>query len=157
MSTAIPIRKASPEDAAEIHRFLASMLDAFPSFSAEARASYLSTWSEAGIKSRMETPGFLALKAGEKIAGVSLCAPPEGGVATLIWLLVDKANQGQGIGKALFTESCRFYKELGCHKLKLTAPSEEARKFYNSLGMNEEGFHPNHWFGADFWSFGVGL
>ena len=89
--------------------------------------------------------------------GILYGTPPEGGVATIVWLLVDPKFQGEGIGAQLYQEAVLRYKEMGAHKIKLNTPSERAARFYERVGMKLEGFHPAHWWKADSWSMGMEL
>ncbi|WP_026167601.1 GNAT family N-acetyltransferase [Desulfovibrio oxyclinae] len=93
----------------------------------------------------------------EMVCGFLLALPPEGGVSTVLWLLVDQSFQARGIGSMLFDQCVDFYKKHGVHKIKLTAPSEDAVAFYKRIGFQVEGFHPHHWWGKDFWSLGYNL
>jgi GNAT superfamily N-acetyltransferase len=88
------------------------------------------------------------------LVGVLVCLFPEGGIATILWLIVASNYRGQGIGSKLFDEACKWALDNGCHKIKLTASTEDAVSFYKLKGMIIEGFHPNHWWHLDFWSLG---
>jgi ribosomal protein S18 acetylase RimI-like enzyme len=102
---------------------------------------------------RSDTPVFIASKNG-CLAGALIGSSPEGGVGTIIWLIVSSKFRNLGIGKALFKQACKAYRSMGCHKVKLTASTPEAVKFYEKLGMSIEGKHISHWWMLDFWSFG---
>ena len=86
--------------------------------------------------------------------GLIIGPPPEGGVATIFWLLVDPAHQKKGCGRRLLHEAVIHYESQGCHKLKVTAPSLAAVHYYEHNGFRTEGFHPAHWAKQDFWSLG---
>lgn len=90
-----------------------------------------------------------------QLAGCLLGTFPEGGVGTIIWLIVDSPFQSLGIGRKLFRKVYDVYKKLGCHKIKLTTNNEKSISFYEKCGMTVEGFHPHHWWGKDFWSLGI--
>lgn len=96
--------------------------------------------------------GVICLFHQEKPIGFSIMSPPEGGVGTLFWLLVDNAYQRQGLGSHLLAHVEEHYQARGCHKVKLTAPSRKACHFYEKKGFMVEGFHPHHWYQLDFWS-----
>lgn len=100
-----------------------------------------------------DIPVFTASKNG-CLAGALIGSSPEGGVGTIIWLIVSSKFRGAGIGEALFKKACEAYRSLGCHKVKLTASTEEAVKFYEKIGMSVEGQHMSHWWMLDFWSLG---
>ena len=89
-----------------------------------------------------------------EIVGITIGAPPQGGVGTILWLLVRSKWRNYNIGTKLFNEICKEYSLLGCHKVKLTATTKNAVVFYKSKGMEVEGFHSKHWWGMDFWSLG---
>lgn len=156
----IDLRTAIPDEAVQISEFIASTLhSSFPMFSPLAKQSYADQWSAPRMRSlteRRDAVVFGAWKQGT-LAGLVVGAPPEGGVGTVIWLLVGAQWQSMGLGQVLFTEACIRYTKLGCHKLKLTAPSTRAKKFYQRLSMSVEGFHPEHWWKADFWALGISL
>jgi GNAT superfamily N-acetyltransferase len=128
----------------------------FPMFSEEAKKSYLDTWNRDALRSQVNSPNKLTLTVwnGDELQGFVVGNAPESGVATIIWLLVKKPYQSQGVGAVLFKRACELYKERGAHKVKLTASVERARDFYVNQGMQEEGFHPEHWWRVDFWVLG---
>lgn len=99
-------------------------------------------------------PFFLA-RIGSELVGVAVGAKPEGGVGTIVWLIVSPDHRGEGIGTRLFAEIAETYRSLGCHKMKLTASTVQARTFYERMGMNVEGHLKKHWWGMDFWSLGM--
>ena len=61
------------------------------------------------------------------------------------------------VGKALFAEAVKAYREKGAHKIKLTVPQEETVRFYEKQGMELEGVHRNHWWNHDFWAMGINI
>lgn len=91
------------------------------------------------------------------LAGALIGAEPEGGVGNIIWLVVASECRKMGIGRILFEKACEVYSSLGCHKVKLTAPTEEAARFYEKVGMKCEGKHEDHWWHMDFWTFGKAI
>lgn len=97
---------------------------------------------------------ILGARRGVELVGVLVGAKPEGGVGTIVWCIIGPAAQGLGIGRRLFDKGCRCFAALGCHKVKLTATSPRAVRFYEKCGMKVEGFHKSHWWGLDFWSLG---
>ena len=64
------------------------------------------------------------------IAGISMGSPSEGGVATILWLIVQESLSNKGIGKSLFNSSCKLYKEQNVHKIKLTVFDHSLAKYY---------------------------
>jgi len=131
----------------------------FPEFPAEAIVEYLRPWTPERVAARLERGDdiLVAAYAAGALVGVVSGTAPEAGVGTVIWLLVDASWRGRKVGTSLYHAACEAYRFLGAHKIKLTAPSEEARRFYEGCGMRVEGFHPNHWFGMTFSSLGADL
>ena len=64
-----------------------------------------------------------------KHVGVIISSGLEGGVSTIIWLLVDPRHRGLGIGLELINFFIGLQKDLGAHKIKLTVASKEAMNF----------------------------
>ena len=128
-------------------------------FPEEALRHFRNSWTEEAIAQAAQNHRHLLLSAwmNREMVGLLLGAPPEGGVGTIIWILVAKEFQHQGIGKSLFSEACKRYREMGGHKVKLTVPSKETVEFYKKQGMQVEGFHENHWWHMDMWSMGKTL
>ncbi|QNL20592.1 GNAT family N-acetyltransferase [Hyphobacterium sp. CCMP332] len=122
----------------------------------EALSYFSDPWTADKVKSSKDWVFLLALDE-NKPSGVILGTPVEGGVGTIIWVLVDNTNQKKGIGTALFHEACKLYKEKKAHKVKLTVPNRRTVEFYEKVGMVLEGEHKNHWWGNDFWSMGLQL
>lgn len=107
------------------------------------------------LQKREEEVNLLAINDRNEIIGVLNGTGIEGGVGTIIWLLVSKKEKNKGLGSMMFKKACNLYIELGAHKVKLTVPEKGTTKFYEKQGMKLEGFHPNHWWGMDIWSMGI--
>jgi ribosomal protein S18 acetylase RimI-like enzyme len=137
-----------------IGQILATSFDTFPQ---EAVREYLKPWTRDAVISRLERGHdvLIAAYVGDEVIGLVSGTALEGGVGTVVWLLVDTRWRGRKAGQTLYEAACRGYRELGAHKMKLTAPSERAKRFYLSCGMSVEGFHPRHWYQLDFFSLGV--
>ena len=118
-------------------------------FPKEASGFYLEQW-----KARKREGVALEARTGGRIVGVLVGARPEGGVGTIVWLVTSPAFRNRGIGAEMFRRACGWYREMGCHKLKLMAPVKKAVQFYEKQGMRIEGYHPRHWWDMDFWSLG---
>lgn len=123
----------------------------------EAIEHFSAQWTEEKVKNNLNDWLFLMAKEKDNVSGVVLGTPIEGGVGTIIWVLVDKNIQKKGVGTDLFQEACKIYKSKGAHKLKLTVPDELTVDFYKKQGMDLEGIHKNHWWNTDFWSMGKQL
>ncbi|MBN8828229.1 MAG: GNAT family N-acetyltransferase [Sphingobacteriia bacterium] len=125
-------------------------------FTSELVNNYIETFNLSKLSQIIQNQGLLAIyEENNYVNGLILCTPQEGGVGTIIWLVVNNNCRHKGIGKNLFTMAEDHYKAIKCHKIKLTAPSEEVVNFYKKIGMQVEGFHPNHWYNKDFWSLGI--
>lgn len=142
-------------EAGTVQLFFQTILDtSFPMISLEGLQAYKKSWTEQSLKTRIQLNADLLFLAWDGSMPIGLVSgpSPEGGVGTIIWMLVSENYRNKKIGKHLLLHACQFYQHLGCHKLKLTAPSERAKEFYLKQGMILEGFHPNHWWKTDFWS-----
>jgi ribosomal protein S18 acetylase RimI-like enzyme len=118
---------------------------------------YRNTFSPEAIRLKLDNSVALYIQKKEEIVAVLFGSMPEGGVATIIWLLVDKDLHGLGYGRRLFDEAKKNYTQLATHKIKLTVPNQNTISFYKKLGMTEEGVHPNHWWNMTISSMGLVL
>ena len=117
-------------------------------------------WTKNDIRERCLDSRYVALAARNgwwNIEGLLLGFPPEAGVGTIAWVVVKSAYRGVGVGATLFDLACERYLKKGCHKLKLTAPTERAVRFYTQQGMVVEGEFPDHWWHRRFWGLGYYL
>ncbi|GAB7081649.1 GNAT family N-acetyltransferase [Megalodesulfovibrio paquesii] len=161
------IAPARPEDGPAMLALLDGVCAASFQFPEAAMLAYRAMFSPEALAARLEQGRSVVLTAMQAdqscgllpgmLLGLLLGLPPEGGVGTIMWLLVTPEAQGQGVGSALFHAACARFRELGAHKIKLTAPTAQAVRFYERLGFHQEGFHPNHWWGQDFWALGLPL
>jgi len=78
----------------------------------------------------------------------------DGGVAHVAWIVVDSEVRGRGIGERLMEATFTQYRERGAHKVVLYTETEAARRFYEGVGMQLEGTHPNHWWKLKHYCFG---
>ena len=156
----IVCRRPDPDEAEAVCAvFRRIVTTSFPGFPREAVVAYLEPWTTGQLRARLEGGQgvMIAAFAGTETVGLVSGAPPEAGVGTVAWLLVDADWRGRRVGQALYGAACDAYRSLGAHKMKLTAPSERAARFYERCGMRVEGFHPAHWYRADFFALGVQL
>lgn len=147
-------------EAALISHLFADILETnFPMFSQQALMTYQKPWALENLMARIQQNNDLLIAAWhqEKPIGLVSGPPSEAGVGTIIWLLVDNVYQNHGIGRHLLQLAANHYRRLDCHKLKLTAPSEQAKRFYEKQGMTVEGYHPNHWWHANYWALALTL
>jgi ribosomal protein S18 acetylase RimI-like enzyme len=145
-----------PHTARGIWRLISEVMAKELGFPSVALEHFRQSFTDRQLAKRIKSsdgPIFIASKNG-CLAGVLVGSLPEGGVGTIIWLIVSSEFRGLGAGKALFKQACKTYHSMGCHKVKLTATTPEAVKFYKKLGMSVEGQHISHWWMLDFWSLG---
>lgn len=162
MNTLIELRQLEPADAAAIRQlYLALLRGTFTNFPAEAQAIYTADWTPELLAERAAAGRFVLFGAFDvtgAAVGLLFGAPPENtGVGTIIWLGVAEGQRGAGLGTQLMQAAFGAYRERGCHKVKIYTETEAAKAFYVKLGMEVEGFHPQHWWRVNFWSLGVQL
>ncbi len=155
----VEIRALVPEEVKVFSEKLSSLSGQVPDFPQEALRYFHGLWSEEVLAQALRDSSHLLIAAwvDKEMAGLVLGTSPEGGVGTIIWVLVAGEFQRRGIGKSLFSEACRRYLEMGAHKVKLTVPTRETVAFYEKQGMKIEGFHEDHWWHMDLWSMGKTL
>jgi len=154
----IEIKEVSQPEISQYLFALHSLINSNINLPEEAKNSYVSQWDEEKISSQLNKWLFLSAQDGDNsTVGVLLGTPIEGGVGTILWVLVDKITQNKRIGTQLFEKASIWYKNKGAHKLKLTVPEEKTIKFYTKQGMVVEGEHPNHWWNHKFWSMSIEL
>lgn len=151
------ISAVSSSQAGEYVAALQHLIRSTITMPSDAIQYYVNQWTAERLRGLADSWVFLTAKQQSKIHGVVLGTPVEGGVATIIWVLVDQQLQNKGIGSLLFREACRVYEKKGAHKVKLTVPDEQTVNFYLKQGMILEGVHKNHWWKSDFWAMGIQL
>lgn len=157
----LEIRRMEFEDIAAVRALYVHLLgDTFSQFPDQALEVYKRDWTEDLIAERLQdTRRALAVAAdsADGPVGYVLGAPPDGGVASVIWLAISRDRRGQGIGRALMETVRAEYQRMGCHKLRLFAKTRDAVQFYRKFGMIVEGDHPNYWWRQHFWSLGMDI
>jgi len=143
----IKIKKINKRDYKEILHILHKVAVEELNFPKSSMSSYRKLFSKKII-------GYKVLYK-KNICGFIIGTSPEGGVGTIIWLILKKEFRGKKLGKLLFERIKQYYKSKNCHKIKLTVPTRKALKFYKRMGMKVEGFHRKHWWKMDFWSLGL--
>ena len=148
-----------PENSPLVVDFFGKLFGSSLPFPPEAVQYFIASFSAKNISLAEKRPGSLlvGIKRDNALAAFVMGTPPEGGVATIVWLVVSPEWQKTGLGEKLFVAACEHYKGCGAHKVKLTAPTTRAVNFYEKMGMTQEGFHPDHWWKMDFWSLGMNL
>ena len=145
----------------DYHRYLIKyrdLIDTTIDMNLESKTYFKKQWSVEKLKDQKDNWIFLeAVDEKDIIIGILMGTPLEGGVGTIIWVLVDNNYQKKGIGRDLFQNAINLYKLKGGHKVKLTVPDEKTTDFYKKNGMRVEGFHSNHWWKQDFWALGIDI
>ncbi len=120
----------------------------------EAHFHFQAPWKIDKLIPRLENPSGLLICAWEndQIIGLVYGTGPEGGVGTIIWLMVHPDYQNQHIGKELLSQAKSHYKNQNAHKIKLTVHDERAMKFYERENFIKEALHKKHWWELDFWA-----
>lgn len=146
-----------PEEAHQVAAFLAFLVsDRELDLPKPALRYYRHMWRADAIRERAvnRRQVLLTAKIDGKLVGILFGTTPEGGVATIVWVLIATTWRRCGIGAQLFKKACDRYRRMGCHKVKLTAPTFQTVTFYERQGMKMEGYHPCHWWRKGFWSMG---
>ena len=125
-------------------------------FPPEAIADYREEYSPEQVDEKVRRDDCLVLAAVEdgEVLGTMFGSGLKGGLAYVEWIVVHPEAQGLGIGRALMEETFARYAELGAHKVALYTETLDAREFYESVGMELEGTHPNHWWGLTHYCLG---
>lgn len=150
------IRHLNPEEAHLFVQELSRLASDGLGFPEEALEYYRKGWTVDVMQQRARDCRQVLLAAwqGDRVVGLLQGTAPEGGIGTIIWVLVDGEHQHHGVGRQLFDEACRRYRDIGAHKVKLTVPSQDTVPFYERQGMQVEGIHRDHWWRMDFWAMG---
>lgn len=152
----IDIREINKSDTEKYLNGLKKLIDTTIDLPQNAKDSFKKQWECESINVHIGNWLFLiATDETNSIIGLILGTPIEGGVGTIIWVLVDKNIQQKGVGTRLFKTAKMWYKRKGAHKIKLTVPDKSTVDFYLKQGMNLEGEHLNHWWNLNFWSMGL--
>jgi ribosomal protein S18 acetylase RimI-like enzyme len=155
MNTTNDILYVTPDiaDIAQLEKFFQrSLTENFSYFPLKAHEYYSRPWQPTALKQRIETQQGLLLTARiqNEIVGLVSGTPAEGGVGTIIWLMVAPHHQNKRIGAALLSEAKKYYRIHQAHKIKLTVHDEKAVNFYLREGFIREAEHHNHWWGMNF-------
>lgn len=153
----IRIDRPNGNDVKAVSDFFNTLLNEnFPIFNSEVIQAYTQNWKHDKLVLRIANKNELLeiVYEHDEMIGLIAGGAPEGGVGTIIWLIIKTEYQGRKLGQQLLNKARLHYINLNCHKIKLTAPTESARDFYLKQGMELEGFHKAHWYKLDFWAFG---
>lgn len=152
---------ASASEAVQAHDFFCRMLtEQFSStFSADAIQAYREKYDRALFEQRVAAQDAViaAMILDQQVIGLVIGGAPNGGVASLDWVVVAPGHQGQGLGQQLVAGALASYRNRGAHKVVLYTETESARQFYERCGMTCEGVHPQHWWGLTHYCMGVVL
>ncbi|MCO7226133.1 GNAT family N-acetyltransferase [Pleionea sp. CnH1-48] len=141
----------------DVHKLLVEMIQQdLGALNETARKDYIQSWDQDKLTHWVHQKQQVSLVYHEQgqVLGALLGTPHESGVATVIWLVVDKSARGRSIGKQLMLRAAEEYRELGAHKIKLTVPDKNSKRFYEHIGLEEEAYLRKHWYQVDFWQMG---
>jgi GNAT superfamily N-acetyltransferase len=152
----IIIKEVGQSDSEAYLNSLKKLIDETIDLPQKAKDSLKNQWNFESINRQIGSWLFLvAADDANSINGLILGTSIEGGVGTIVWLLVDRNLQQKGLGTKLFEAAKVWYKLKGAHKIKLTVPDKSTVGFYLKQGMTLEGEHLDHWWNHNFWSMGV--
>jgi GNAT superfamily N-acetyltransferase len=152
----IDIREINQSDSELYLNSLKRLIETTIDLPQNAKDAFKKQWNNELINAQIGNWLFLiATNDVNSTEGLILGSPIEGGVGTIIWVLVDKNIQQKGLGTKLFDTAKVWYKKKGAHKIKLTVPDKSTVGFYLKQGMTLEGEHTNHWWNHNFWSMGL--
>ena len=78
----------------------------------KAKIHFKNQWTEGRFIEQIGNWIFLSAKnEQDEISGLLLGTPCEGGVGTIVWVLVESKKQQKGLGKQLFDKAVDIYKE----------------------------------------------
>ena len=99
---------------------------------------------------------FLLSRIGKIDNGILICNfDTNSGVATIIWLIIDRKFQKKKIGSKLVFKIFQILKKKPkIHKIRVFSYTKKSNNFYKKLNFHQEGFHPKHWYKKSYWSFG---
>ena len=149
----ITIENLCEKDIQETRSLFYSILDnTFTlTFPEEAIRKYKSSWQIETFETSVnnEKTVMLIAKKNNKIVGLLVGSPLNGGVASIAWVAVSSEARGMGVGQMLCDRAESAYRMIGAHKIVLYTETESAKRFYERIGYSLEGTHPNHWWGVD--------
>lgn len=133
------IREATAEDGDEIRRVARDSMEASYSLSPRTIESAIKQWyDEETLATKVEEPDALLLIAesdGEVRGFSESDLVTEGGNGDLLWLHVDPAYRGSGVGTGLFERTREALLEMGAARLraKVLEDNEEGNEFYEAF------------------------
>ena len=145
------IRFAKPEDTMAILSLLEQIGKVHYDLRPDMFQPHAQKYGASQVLARLanpETPTFVAVE-GEKVLGYSFCeiktfsqhpVMADHKEMFLEDLCVDENARGQGVGKALYENVCRYAREIGCYNLTLHVWHDNARAvaFYEKMGMKPQ-------------------
>lgn len=94
---------------------------------------------------------FIIAKIDSVVVGLIIATKPEGGVGTILWLIVKKSHYKKGIGTILIKKIIKEYKNNKAHKIKVTTPIKVNINFYKKFNFEVECYLKKHWWKKNFW------
>lgn len=149
---------ASEQDATLAYQFFSKMLaEQFSlTFSASALDAYRNKYSLEVFERRTADKKAVLAAAfdGNAMIALVIGGVPNGGVASLDWVVVSPGYQGRGVGHRLVHACLSEYRNTGAHKVVLYSETEQGKRFYEKCGFSCEGVHPQHWWGLTHYCMG---
>lgn len=130
--------------------------ESFPGYAAEVKkyfteSIYTPAMYQFWIKQKSKY--VVVAKYNTAIIGFAVIDSPYGGVSLCRWLGILKQYQNKGIGKKLIKAWGDIAKSDSCHKMEVAA-QPQAKGFYEKMGLVQEGFRSNSYFGIDQYLYG---
>ena len=104
------------------------------------------------LKTRQKT--IIIAETDVKIVGFAVIDSSYGGVSMCRWLGVSKEYRKKGVGRLIFDKWKDLAVRQGCHKIEVAA-QENAKDFYEKIGLTLEGKRLNSYFGIDQYIYGL--
>ncbi|MDS0220698.1 GNAT family N-acetyltransferase [Haloarcula sp. S1AR25-5A] len=138
------LREAKPPDRPAIRDVARRSLEASYSLGPKAITSAIEEWyDEERITEALDEEDRLILVADQdgQVVGLSESVLSSDSIGTILWLHVDPAYRGEGIGSALFDETHRMLHERGAETLqgRVLADNVEGNSFYEDRGFERAG------------------
>jgi ribosomal protein S18 acetylase RimI-like enzyme len=136
------VRKATASDSPAIRDVARRSLQASYSLSPQAITTAVEKWyDEMDLEERLDEEGHLYLVAereGQPV-GFSESRLSDDGVATLLWLHVDPAYRGEGVARALFSQTREHLEAAGADRLygRVLQDNADGNAFYDAQGFEQ--------------------
>lgn len=154
MDNLINIKKASFKEKDLFLNFFKENLEIlFPDLPLEAKEVYISSFKNILSIEKIDKVVLLGAFDKEKLVGFLLGGSPEGGIGTIVWLMVKEECQKKGIGVRLLIKAEDVYKLYHCHKIRVFTYNALVKNFYEKNSFVTSTLHKDYWWRKDFWEF----